>query len=554
MRQLVPALACVPIMLSFLLIYTIAGAEQAKPGPVENLASPSGDDVPAVVVEADGGSTKVPRWQPCDFVFVRTIKPANTFMLAFSATVKSPGNVEFKTPGFYDGDGRWTVRVSPNAEGAWSLVTHSAAPELDGRKVAFQCVPNTNRNIHGALGVDPDHRHHFVLEDGTRYFMSGYECDWLWALDLGKAKLDTLNPFLDKLTSFGFNNIIVNAYAHDTTWKAGKTGPDDFGPPPMYAWEGTNANPDHSRMNPAYWRHYDRMIQALHRRGIIAHVMIKVYNKSVKWPAKGSAEDDLYFRWMAARYAAFPNVTWDLSKEWNNEKDADYKTNRIRFLRENDPYRRLVTVHDDRATYDRGDYNKLLDYRSDQQHDKWRATMLEHRRQCDWPVVNVEYGYECGPGGVKDLTYQVGQSAEEVCRRSWEVCMAGGYGAYYYTYTAWDVIRPQDTPPGYAFYKNQRQFFEAARYWLMEPADNLVSDGYCLANPGKEYIVYLNKARPFTLKLDGTADGLKAEWFQPLTGRRQDAGLLKNGTIQLGPPAAWGDAPVALHVGGSLPQ
>ena len=73
----------------------------------------------------------------------------------------------------------------------------------------------------------------------------------------------------------------------------------------------------------------------------------------MNWPAKGSAEDDLYFRWLIARYAAYPNVHWDLAKEANNEKGLDYKIDRLRFIRGNDPYHRLLTVHDDHATYDR---------------------------------------------------------------------------------------------------------------------------------------------------------------------------------------------------------
>ncbi len=148
--------------------------------------------------------------------------------------------------------------------------------------------------------------------------------------------------------------------------------------------------------------------------------------------------------------------------------------------------------------------------------------------------------------------YRVAQSPEEVCRRAWEICLAGGYIAYYYTYTAWDVIRPEDTPPGYEYFKRLYQFFENTGYWLMEPADDLVSEGYCLANLGQEYIVFLNNAKSFTLKLEGLSEPLKAEWYQPFTGVRVEEGLLKNGTSELTPPRTWGDEPVALHVG-SMP-
>ena len=500
-------------------------------------------EIPSVTVGAGAPQTiDVPRWQPCDFAFSSTVKPENPFKIPFSATVKGPGGAAFRTAGFYDGDGTWKIRISPTAEGAWSVVTQSEAPDLNGKTVAFTCTPNKNPRVHGGLRVDTQHPRHFVFEDGTRCFLMGYECDWMWALE-------NPEPFLDKLAAYGFNYIILNAYAHDTSWRKGKTATDDYGPPTQFAWAGTNEQPDHHRFNLTYWRHYDRIITALHQRGLVAHVMIKVYNKKVNWPDKNSAEEDLYFRWLLARYAAYPNVHWDFSKESHNEKDLDYKLARMKFIRDHDPYHRPLTTHTDLKAYDSGVYNTALDYRSDQVHKNWHASLLDHRRQHDWPVVNVEFGYEHGPDGPNDATYRVVQPPEEVCRRAWEICLAGGYGAYYYTYTAWDVIRPQDTPPGYAYFKNLRQFFDATGYWLMEPADELTSAGYCLANPGTEYILFLNKAQSFTLKLAGITTPLPAEWYQPFTGQRHNGGSLANGTVELTPPAAWGDGPVALHIG-----
>jgi hypothetical protein len=289
------------------------------------------------------------------------------------------------------------------------------------------------------------------------------------------------------------------------------------------------------------------VLHALYERGMIAHVMIKVYNKQVNWPAKGGAEDDLYFRWLVARYAAYPNVVWDFSKEAHNEKDLAYKLGRINLLRQHDPYRRPVTVHDDNAAYDQGAYNALLDFRSDQQHARWRETILAQRQQNKWPVFNVEFGYEHGPGGLEDKTYRVAQAPEEVCRRAWEVCLAGGHVVYYYTYTAWDVLRPTATPVGYRYFKNLRDFFEATGYWRLEPTEGLVSDGYCLADPGREYVVFLNQAKPFTLKVDKATGHLAAEWYHPFTGKRSSAGRLSNGAVELKPPADWGVGPVALH-------
>ena len=457
----------------------------------------------AVAVAAS--ETEVQQWQPHDFDFRSTSKPENPFRAAFSATVTGPAGESFTTSGFYDGKGVWKLRIAASAAGDWTAVTHSDVADLDGRTVRFTCTKNTNPKVHGGLRIDPRHRHHFVFDDGSRYCAVGYECDWLWAMDMNDPALKTINPFLDKLAANGFNFIILNAYAYDTSWRKGRTGPDDYGPAGLYPWAGSNAKPDHSRFNLDYWRHYDRVIAALSDRGIIAHVMIKVYNKMVKWPVRESPEDDQYFRWLVARYAAFPNVTWDFSKEAHYEKSLAYKIDRLEFVRKSDPYGRLLTAHTDQATYDRGEYDKVLDYRTDQVHSAWHASILAHCAMHEWPVLNSEFGYEYGPGGRSNVTYGVAQSPEEVCRRAWKIYTAGGYGAYYYTYTAWDVVRPQDTPPGYAYFHHLREFFEQTAYWLMLPADDLVSEGFCLADPGREYVVYQDHAKPFSLKVAGDA-------------------------------------------------
>lgn len=492
----------------------------------------------------------VPQWTPMDFSFKAASPSENPFMVSISASVKGPDGIEFTLPGFYDGDGTWKIRVAPTATGAWSLLTKSDLRVLDGQQVSFTCVANKNPLVHGVLRVDQAHPHHFVFSDGARYFLQGYEYDWLWALDMDKSEVPTVEKSLDLLAQQGFNYVILNSYAHDTAWRKGKSSDDDFGPSLLYAWEGSNDKPDHSRMNLAYWQHYDRVMTALAERGIQAHMLMKVYNKAVKWPAHGSDEEKLFFTWLIARYAAYPNIIWDFSKEAHNEKDLAYKQGVLKFIRETDPYDHLVTVHDDDKVNDAGAYDELNDFRADQQHQKWHEVILRQRGRRAWPVINVECGYEHGPDGLEDKTYNVVQPPEEVLRRAWEIQMAGGYTAYYYTYTAWDVVRPLDVPPGYALYKHFGDFWRSTEYWMLEPSDRLVNHGWCLANPGREYVVFQNEAKSFRLEIAGAKSPLKAEWFNPHSGQRTSAGLLENGTITLTPPTDWGRVPAVLHLKG----
>ncbi len=165
----------------------------------------------------------------------------------------------------------------------------------------------------------------------------------------------------------------------------------------------------------------------------------------------------------------------------------------------------------------------------------------------------AESGYEHGPGGLKDKTYGKSNTPQNVIDNIWNLQMSGVYNAYYYTYTAWDVIRDQDAPPGYGYIKLFAEFFSKTDYWKLKPDQALVSAGRCLASRGEEYVVYQSEAAPFTLDIPRLPKSPSVNWFQPLTGETIDAGKLTEGKNQMNPPASWGKAPVILHVR-SLPR
>ncbi|MBZ0254546.1 hypothetical protein K8I31_00695, partial [bacterium] len=280
---------------------------------------------------------------------------------------------------------------------------------------------------------------------------------------------------------------------------------------------------------------------------MIAHIMIKIYNKGVNWPPKKSAEDDLYFKNLIARYAAYPNIVWDFSKEAHLEQDVAYKQNRMGFVRQYDPYNRLITVHDDNPAYERGAYDDIVDFRSDQQHENWGAAILNQRKQHAWPIVNVEYGYEQGPEGAEDKTWQVAQAPEEVARRTWEIVTSGGYPVYYYTYTAWDVIKTKAAPPGYQYLKNLKDFFTQTPYWQMTPHPEIVDKGFCLSIPQQEYIVYQQAPMKFEIFIEGLRQPINAEWFRPFNNETLHAGTLRNGRNSFQPPSNWKAGALILH-------
>ena len=62
------------------------------------------------------------------------------------------------------------------------------------------------------------------------------------------------------------------------------------------------------------------------------------------------------------------------------------------------------------------------------------------------------------------------------------------------------------------------------------PQPALATTGYCLANPGREYLVYLPEAGSVTVDLSGAQGELVAEWFHPEAGESTKGKAVQGGS------------------------
>jgi hypothetical protein len=373
----------------------------------------------------------------------------------------------------------------------------------------------------------------------------GYEADWLWALGLEDPQRKEVRRLIRQIADNGFNHVLVNVYAYDTSWSPGRKHQWDLGPAALYPWEGTNAKPDHSRLNPEYFKRYDEMVEALRDEGIVAHLMLKVYNKMVNWPQPGSRDEERYFHYVTARYQADCNVVWDFSKEAYYEKDKILERRLIDLVRAADGYHRLTTAHDN-DVYDWDPaQNSNVDFRTDQQHTDWAQMIAFDRKLRAWPIVNAEFGYEKASDGLP--TYKVQQDWQEVLRRAYLIYLAGGYGVYYYHNTAWDVIKMDPEPPGYKRFRQLKETLGELPYWDMVPSDDLAVGGPCLALPGRVY-GFFTEAAKIIVNLRGVAHGAAGEWIDTWTGAREKMAIAAPGVYTLDKPKTFGSAPGLLIV------
>ena len=166
-----------------------------------------------------------------------------------------------------------------------------------------------------------------------------------------------------------------------------------------------------------------------------------------------------------------------------------------------------------------------MDFLTVQQHEEFHTHALTERGLDPWPIFNSEFGYEHGPGGLEDKTYRVAQSPEEFVRRAYEVVTAGAYPAYYYTYTAWDVIDQSFIPPGYRYFQILHDFFTSIEWWRFEPYRAFQRRfGRGLRIPGREWVIYctVRAASPAHIEIpEGVA--FKATWMNIYTGEKVEA-------------------------------
>jgi len=512
-----------------------------------------------------GGAGPIPdpqfkAWYPQDISFTSKGTHANPYLdvTDFKVTFTGPDGARLVIPGFYTGGKVWKVRFAPTSAGAFTYVTSSTQDASLNGLTGSVLPPRGNANGHGALKVDPARPRHFLYADGTRPFYMGYELDWLGLMDFGDANIPKAKTLIDMIAANGFNEVIMNVYAHDTSWESGKTSAFDFGPPAQYAWAGTNAAPDHTKMNEAFFQNYDRVIDYLFEKGVTAHLFLRVYNKLVRWPGNATPSDDMYFRYVVARYQAYSNVVWDFSKESFYEKDHAYIRSRLNLIKSNDAYQRLRTLHDTDGGqgqfspnyYDTAANAGTVDFYTDQQDDQYATARSALSRRA-MPYYNSETTlYQVGNDGT--YTYSRRNPKEDVFAASMEVVMAGGYFAYYYSTQAWDVVRWNEIPTGIEWYKNLSQFMQSTRWYELTANDALIGGGavgtHCLANPGKEYIVYKEGAGSATLTIAGAAGPLAARWVNLVTNQSSPLPAQTNGARAFTNP--W-NAPAVLHVSGN---
>ncbi|WP_298369663.1 DUF5060 domain-containing protein [uncultured Lutibacter sp.] len=471
-------------------------------------------------------SVQLEKYQVVDVSFFAKKIVKQPFEVDFGAIFTKPNGEKLKVLGFYNDAKEWLLRFSANEIGEWTYITFSSLKELDNKKGKFN-ISTSEVTKHGAVVIDKNNPKKFAYEDGTPYFLQAFEIDWLFALDYDNdSAIPKTEHLLSLIKENGFNQVVTTLYSYDVRWEKDeklKLHPEhEFGSrEDIFPFLGSNSKPDHSSLNVAFFKKFDRVISSMHNEDIVANLMIYVWNKKVKWPKAGSPEDDRFFDYVLKRYQAFPNVVWNISKEAFRQS-IPYMSERIERAKKLDAFNRLVTIHDFRKAEDapidfisyQGGWSTL--------YTKMIAEYTKHNK----PVVNIENA------GYSESSYMVFPCdfiiSEECLKRNYQCYFAGVYTNYYWQALAWNVMvynpYEQDEDfikPNFEYYKYLENFFTIYNYQDFYPVWDERKIGHCLKSDTGVYLYYMEKENYQLSIYSNKGVGLPQgtyRWFNTFTG------------------------------------
>ena len=458
---------------------------------------------------------------------------ANCFTdVAVSGSFTKAGAPPVQVDGFCDSaDGSvYRIRFMPGSPGEY---TYKVAFRQGGLQKDFAgSFQATDGHRRGPIRVDSANPWHFIWEGtGEHYFFNGTTAFWLmgWKDEriidysiarLARLKVNRIRACIAGRTSVFYGEPAMNGEA----WNVWLTpfpskDPQDFSHPGF----------DWTRFNVSYWQKFDRMLRFARDRDVIMSLIFDM-NDNHSHPAAGSEDEHRYFRYAAARFGAFSNVTWDLGDDLDRYRDEKWSRATGTLLEQWDPYKHLATTHptqnehQDRTSNWFG-FTSFQEWSRDQ-----HRFMLAQRKQQEAtgriiPQTNEEYGYEDHyPGWAIPLS----DSADVLRRTAWDIYMAGGYQTAGETVRrgtniwpdsggGWMNGRGDDTMTMFFGFGHIMEFFTSFDWWQTEPHDELVGqNNYCVAKLGSTYAIYLPKSGKATVQLAPGTYSVK--WFNPQTG------------------------------------
>jgi hypothetical protein len=373
--------------------------------------------------------------------------PFNDLMLDILFT--DPHGEQLRVPAFWAGGNQWKVRYASPVVGTHKFLTQcsdTADSGLHGVTGQIEIRPYTGDNplyVHGPLRV-AENRRFLEHRDGTPFFWLGDT--WWMGLSHRLHFPDEFQQLAADRKEKGFTVIQIVAGLYPDMFPFDPRGANEAG----FPWT-TN----YTSIRPEYFDAADKRLEYLVDQGLTPCI-VGAWGYFMPW--MGVDKMKMHWRYLIARYGALPvvwcaageaNLPWYLAKgfPYDDRKQVTDWTEVMRFIRQTDPFHRVLTVHPTGigrlSARNATDDSALLDFDMLQTpHGRREAVPVTIRTvresyadQPMMPVIDGEASYE-----------MLGDSLPtEWTRRMFWICMMNGAAGHTYGANGiWQCNRPGD--------------------------------------------------------------------------------------------------------------
>lgn len=485
------------------LLWVLAGAGLAAlaAGPVEG--APAG-----------GAATPgVPRWGRFEAAVGNGRIYRDPYAdVTLNVTYTRPDGTPVAFWGFYDGGSTWKIRFMPDQVGEWRY-TAAFSDGSPGAAGTFICRPSS---LPGMLARDEANPLWFGFKGGKHLFVRGLHVgDRFFAANWPDEKR---RAFLDWAQEQGYNLLsIASHYLNRDAPGRGR------------GWETPRLWP----LDASEYARMERILDELGRRRMLVYPFAGFFGQSSSYP-RDPADQERYLRYTLARLGAYWNVLLNVAgpepnvgRGWLPGADVVRLAERIRAL---DVFGHPLSVHnrtgDDPYRDSQWSTYGILQGPKTTDRRRLAAGLLANHHPAK-PLLAQETLW---PGNVNHPAYTL----DDLRKNAWvaamcatSLCYADMDGDSSSGFSG-SMDLPDRRQERHDAVKRVWDYLETTGYYRMRPRPDLVDRGWCLADAGREYLVYLET--PETVNVSLTGGPYHAEWVRGTNpADRRPAGMVESG-------------------------
>ncbi|MCG7849141.1 MAG: hypothetical protein MIO93_08195 [ANME-2 cluster archaeon] len=249
-----------------------------------------------------------------------------------------------------------------------------------------------------------------------------------------------------------------------------------------------------------------------------------------------AAEERTFIYELVKKFGHHRNLIWCVAEEYEESYSAARVSNIAAEIRTADDYNHVIAVHKLPGL----DFSEFADDPNiDQFAIQWKVPSISANHAdmvTAWNNAKGRYNLNLAEPDNEYGTVEFSRM------RNWAVAMGGAY----IMPIEWNIASTDE-----AYLEDCGRlvrFMESTNLSEMVPHDEIVTGGtgYCLANPGGEYVLYLPSGGSVTIDLSDAIGTLDAEWYDPKDGTYYAERTVIGGGSETFTPPFFGDA--VLHI------